>query len=419
MKRVFIILLTVIFIIYSCFSVFATGTTIVKENEDVVVAKTIITQEEQNKLEKLPVEIKAKSAVLMEVTSGEILMEYNADKQLFPASVTKIMTMLLVAEAINSKKITLADKVTCSSNAASKGGSQIWLEEGESMTVDELLRATAIGSANDAATLLGEYVAGSETAFIDMMNKRAKELKMNNTHFENATGLDDTTDTHLTTARDIVIMSCELLKYDFIRDYTTVWMDSLRDGKTELVNTNKLVRFYSGTTGLKTGTTAKAGCCVSASAERDGLHLVAVVMGSDNSNDRFNTAKAMLNWGFSNYSCVTPEINKKDLKKVQVVGGKDEFVSPKIPKLSPVLVKKGEEEKIDIKVEIEESLVAPVVEKQTIGNIKISVGGKNVAEHKITAKNSVEELGLWGYMKKLANFVANGEMKYPKNLDNA
>ena len=243
MKRVFIILLAVIFIICSCFSVFATGTTIVKENEDVVVSKNVITQEEQKKLEKLPVEIKAKSAVLMEVTSGEILMEYNADKQLFPASVTKIMTMLLVAEAISSKKITLADKVTCSSNAASKGGSQIWLEEGESMTVDELLRATAIGSANDAATLLGEYVAGSESAFIDMMNTRARELRMKNTHFENATGLDDATDTHLTTAKDIAIMSCELLKYDFIRDYTTVWMDSLRGGKTELVNTNKLVRF--------------------------------------------------------------------------------------------------------------------------------------------------------------------------------
>lgn len=419
MKRVFVFILSLIMIFSLVVSVFATDKTIVKEDENVIVAKTVISEEDKKQLEALPVEIKAKSAVLMEVTSGEILMEYNADKQLFPASVTKIMTMLLVAEALNSKKITLADKVTCSSNAASKGGSQIWLEEGESMTVDELLRATAIGSANDAATLLGEYVAGSETAFIDMMNTRAKELKMNNTHFENATGLDDTTDTHLTTARDIGIMSCELFKYDFIRDYTTVWMDSLRDGKTELVNTNKLVRFYSGTTGLKTGTTVKAGCCVSASAERDGLHLVAVVMGSDNSNDRFNTAKSMLNWGFSNYSCVTPEINKNDLKKVQVIGGKDEFVSPKIPRLSPILVKKGEEGKIDIKVEIEESLVAPVVEKQTIGNIKISVGGKKVAEHKITAKNSVEELGIWGYMKKLANFVANGEKEYPKTLDNA
>lgn len=414
MKRVFIFLLTFIIICSSCFSVLATDKTIVKENENIAVAKAIVTEEDKKQLESLPVEIKAKAAVLMEVTSGKVLMEYNPDTKLFPASVTKIMTMLLVAEAINSKKITLADKVTCSANAATKGGSQIWLEEGESMTVDELLRATAIGSANDAATLLGEYVAGSETAFIDMMNSRAKELKMNNTHFENATGLDDTTDTHLTTARDIGIMSCELLKYDFIRDYTTVWMDSLRGGKTELVNTNKLVRFYSGTTGLKTGTTAKAGCCVSASAERDGLHLVAVVMGSANSNDRFNTAKAMLNWGFSNYSCVTPKISKKYYKNVEVVGGKENFVKPEMPSVSSVIVKKGEEDKIEIKVKMEECLEAPVVEKQTIGNIKIMIGDKKVSEHKITAKNAVEKLGFTGYMKKLANFIATGEKEYPE-----
>ena len=414
MKRVFIFLFTIIMVCSSCLTVFASDKTTVKEDEDVTVAKNVVTVEEQKKLESLPVEIKAKAAVLMEVSSGDVLLEYNPDTKLYPASVTKIMTMLLVAEAINSKKITLADKVTCSANASTKGGSQIWLEEGESMTVDELLRATAIGSANDAATLLGEYVAGSETAFIDMMNKRAKELKMKNTHFENATGLDDTTEAHLTTARDIGIMSCELLKYDFIRDYTTVWMDSLRDGKTELVNTNKLVRFYSGTTGLKTGTTSKAGCCVSASAERDGLHLVAVVMGSDNSNDRFNTAKAMLDWGFSNYSCIVPEINKKYSKNVEVVGGKEKFLKPKMPSITPVIVKKGEEDKVEVKVKMEECLEAPVVEKQTIGKIKIVIDGNKVAEYKITAENSVEKLGFWGYMKKLANFVANGEKEYPK-----
>ncbi len=414
MKRFISFLLSIILVFSISITSFAADKTTVKENEDVQVAKTIITEEDKKQLEKLPVEIKAKAAVLMEVSSGTVLLEYNPDKQLFPASVTKIMTMLLVAEAVNSKKITLADKVACSANAASKGGSQIWLEEGESMSVDELLRATAIGSANDAATLLGEYVAGSETAFIDMMNKRAKELKMDNTHFENATGLDDTTDTHLTTARDIAIMSCELLKYDFIRDYTTVWMDSLRDGETELVNTNKLVRFYNGTTGLKTGTTAKAGCCVSASAQRDGLHLVAVVMGSDNSNDRFNTAKTMLDWGFSNYSCVVPAISHDALKKVQVVGGKYDCVTPGLPELSPILVKKGEEEKINIKVQVEEVLEAPVVEKQTIGEILISIGDKTVAEYKITAKNGVERLSFLGCMKKLANFIGNGKKEYPK-----
>lgn len=412
MKRSISFLMTVAIVFSASITSFATDKTIVKENEIISVAKSVVTGEEQKKLAELPVEIKAKSIVLMEVTSGQILMEYNADKKLFPASVTKIMTMLLVAEAINTKKITLADKVTCSANASTKGGSQIWLEEGETMTVDELLRATAIGSANDAATLLGEYIAGSETAFIDMMNSRAKELKMNNTHFENATGLDDTTETHLTTARDIGIMSCELLKYDFIKDYTTVWMDSLRDGKTELVNTNKLVRFFSGTTGLKTGTTAKAGCCVSASAERDNLHLVAVVMGSDNSNDRFNTAKAMLNWGFSNYACVTPKISEKYSKSIQVIGGKENSVAPKMPKLSPIIVKKGEEEKIEVRVEREEHLEAPVVEKQTIGKVEIYVNGERISERKITTKNAVEKLGFWGYMKKLANFIATGEKEY-------
>lgn len=417
MKRVFIFLFTIIMVCSSCLTVFASDKTIAKEDENIQVAKTVVSEENKKKLESLPVEIKAKAAVLMEVSSGEVLLEYNPDTKLYPASVTKIMTMLLVAEAINSKKMTLADKVTCSQNASTKGGSQIWLEEGESMTVDELLRATAIGSANDAATLLGEYVAGSETAFIDMMNRRAKELKMNNTHFENATGLDDTTDTHLTTARDIGIMSCELLKYDFIRDYTTVWMDSLRDGKTELVNTNKLVRFYSGTTGLKTGTTSKAGCCVSASAERNGLHLVAVVMGSDNSNDRFNTAKAMLDWGFSNYSCIVPEISEKYSKNIEVVGGKEKFVKPSLPSISPIIIKKGEEDKVKVKVKIEDCLEAPVVEKQTIGKIKIMIDGNEMAEYKITAKNSVEKLGFWGYMKKLANFVATGEKEYPKTRE--
>ena len=413
MKKCFSLFLSTIFIFQLIIT--ANAKTVTKENEEVTpVFNATTTSKNEKAKQNLPIEIKAKSGILMDVTTGKVLLEYNADEKLFPASVTKIMTMLLVVEAIHDGKIALTDVVVCSENASKKGGSQIWLEPGEEMTVNDLLKATAIGSANDAATLLGEYISGSEEAFISLMNERAKELGMNNTHFENATGLDDTTDTHLTTARDIGIMSCELLKYDFIRDYTTVWMDSLRGGKTELVNTNKLVRFYSGTTGLKTGTTAKAGCCVSASAERDGLHLVAVVMGSDNSNDRFNTAKAMLNWGFSNYSCVTPKISKKYYKNVEVVGGKENFVKPEMPSVSSVIVKKGEEDKIEIKVKMEECLEAPVVEKQTIGNIKIMIGDKKVSEHKITAKNAVEKLGFTGYMKKLANFIATGEKEYPE-----
>ena len=362
---------------------------------------------------KLPVEINAKSAVLMDVATGQVLLQYNADVKLFPASVTKIMTMLLVAEAIDTGRITLADKVTCSQNAASKGGSQIWLEEGESMTVDELLKATAIGSANDAATLLGEYISGSEEAFIALMNARAKELNMNNTNFVNATGLDDTTDEHLTTARDIAIMSTELLKHKFITAYTTVWMDSLRNGETELVNTTKLVRFYQGTTGLKTGTTAKAGCCVSASAERDNLHLVAVVMGSENSNDRFNTAKALLNWGFTNYTLFTPEVDTKQYERVAVNSGRRDFAETLFPDIVPILIKKGQEEKVRVSVEICENVDAPVSEKQTLGTVKVTLDKELINEYKILSCTEVKKLTFFDGVLKIFNFISNGNTAYP------
>ena len=242
--------------------------------------------------DELPVEIKAKAAVLMDASTGKVLLKYNENEKLCPASVTKIMPLLLVVEAIDSGKIKLNDVVTVSANASSKGGSQIWLKEGEQMTVDDLLKATAVYSANDACSALGEYVSGSEEAFVSALNKRAAELGMKNTNFENCTGLDDTTINHLTTALDVAIMSKELLRHEMIINYTTIWMDSVRGGETELVNTNKLVRFFEGTTGLKTGTTSKAGCCVSASAMRNGTHLIAVVLGSENSSDRFETAKA-------------------------------------------------------------------------------------------------------------------------------
>ena len=287
------------------------------------------------------------------------------------------------------------------------------------MTVDELLRATVIGSANDAATLLGEYISGSEEAFISLMNARAKELGMNNTHFVNATGLDDSTDDHFTTAHDIAIMSCELLKHEFITEYTTVWMDSLRNGETELVNTNKLVRFYEGTTGLKTGTTAKAGCCVSASAKRDNLHLVAVVMGSGNSSERFETAKAMLSWGFSNYTSYTPKIDKSLINNVTVIGGRSNEVKVNIPELYPILIKKGEEENIKVKVELCTDVEAPVSENQTLGTVKVTVSDKTVSEYKLTSASAVEKLNIFDAMLKILNFVANGKTEYPFNTSNA
>ncbi|MEG2081320.1 MAG: D-alanyl-D-alanine carboxypeptidase family protein, partial [Oscillospiraceae bacterium] len=246
-------------------------------------------------LPQMQVEVKAKSAILMDAGTGTVLMAKNAHDKLFPASVTKIMSLLLITEAIDQGKIALTDAVTASTAASKMGGSEIWLKEGETMSVDELLKATVVASANDACYALSEVVSGSNEAFVKRMNERAKELGMNDTNFENCTGLDDTATNHLTSAYDIAIMSMELLKHQRIMNYSTIWMDSLRNGATELVNTNKLVRFYEGTTGLKTGTTGKAGCCVSATAKRDDLHLIAVVMGSDNSNDRFDGAKAMLN----------------------------------------------------------------------------------------------------------------------------
>lgn len=412
-SKAFVFILSVIFVFQFC-TVGVNGVSVVKGEEEITLPEDFTASATNDEaLKKLPVEIKAKSAVLMEVSTGEVLMEYNPDMKLFPASVTKIMTMLLVAEAIDRKEISLADKVSCSDNAASKGGSQIWLEPGESMSVDELLRATAIGSANDAATLLGEYVSGSEGAFISLMNSRAKELGMKNTHFVNATGLDDTTDEHLTTARDIAIMSRELLKHDFITKYTTVWMDSLRNGKTELVNTNKLVRFYDGTTGLKTGTTAKAGCCVSASAERDGLHLVAVVMGSANSTERFETAKAMLSWGFSNYTLFTPVVDGSAIHPVNVIKGKTDFVTPEIPTLLPVLVKKGQESAVEVKTELCNDAEAPVIKGQTLGTVSVLVDGKKCNEYKITASAEVEELNIFGAFLKIANFLTTGSTEYP------
>lgn len=339
-----------------------------------------------------PVEIKAKAAVLADVSTGRVLMKFNENQKLYPASVTKIMPLLLITEAIDDGKISLGDVVTVSAEAASKGGSQIWLKEGEQMTVDDLLKATAVYSANDACTALGEYLAGSDEAFVKMLNERAAELGMENTHFENCTGLDDTTENHLTSALDVAKMSCELLKHELITNYTTIWMDTLRNGQTELVNTNKLVRFYEGTTGLKTGTTSKAGCCVSASAMREGTHLVAVVMGSENSSDRFETAKAMLNWGFANFSTVTPTIDASLIPDVGVIGGVVEKITPKIPSVEPILIEKGKENGITQTVDLALDVAAPVEQGQVLGTVTFRLGDDVLGEYDLTAKERIAPL---------------------------
>lgn len=342
--------------------------------------------------ENLPVEIKAKSVVLMDQTTGRVLVKQNEHEKLYPASVTKIMSLLLVMECIDNNKIRLTDTVTTSPVAASKGGSQIWLKEGEKMTVDELLKATAVYSANDACTALGEFVAGSDEGFVAMMNKRAQELGMKNTHFDNCTGLDDASTTHLTTAYDIALMSRELMKHELIKEYTTIWMDSLREGKTELVNTNKLIRFYNGATGLKTGTTSKAGCCISATATREGTSLIAVVMGADNSNNRFETAKTLLNWGFANYSTVTPTIDKKLITDVNVITGEERSITPQIPPSTSVLIPKGREGDIKQDIELTTAVEAPVESNQTLGSVKITLDGELLGEYNLTAPHYVERL---------------------------
>ncbi len=342
----------------------------------------------------------AKSVVLMEKSTGKVLYAENEHEKLYPASVTKIMTILLVCEALQSGKIKLSDNVVCTENAASKGGSQIWLEAGESMTVEDLLKATCVYSANDACTLLGEYVSGSESAFISLMNERAAGLGMNDTHFDNCTGLDDTTETHLTSSYDIALMAREVLKYDFIKEYTTIWMDSLRNGTTELVNTNKLVRYYKGITGLKTGTTEKAGCCVCATAERDSMELIAVVLGSDNSKDRFKSAENLLDWGFANYEIFTPVIdNIPDILPVKL--GNTDCVAIEKPKITPLLINKGTADKITCNIDISEDITAPVGKNEILGRVKILIEGNCVAEYELKASEIVEKLSFTGAMLKL------------------
>lgn len=347
----------------------------------------------------MPVEIASESAILIDADSGKVLAAKDENKRLYPASVTKIMSILLVAEAIDSGQIGFDTEVVASSEACEKGGSQIWLEPGEIMTVDELLRAAVIGSANDATTALAELIAGSEGAFVAMMNDRAMELGMSNTYFENCTGLDDTAEKHLTTANDIALMSRELLSHKWITEYTTVWMDTLRDGKTELTNTNKLVRFYEGATGLKTGTTSKAGSCLSASAERNNTRLIAVVMGAPSGNDRFNDAKALLNWGFANYTNVPLEVDSKLIVPVNVKRATVTSLTPVIPSgetaLVPMSGKDGIEQKVILAVDVE----APVHKGQVLGTVEFFANNELVGTVNLTSPEEVPQMGILSALK--------------------
>lgn len=331
------------------------------------------------------VAVTAPAAVLMEASTGQVLFEKGAHDRRACASITKVMTLLLTFEALEAGELSLDQELTASAHAASMGGSDIWLEEGERMTVDDLLKATVIMSANDAAVVLAEAVSGSEEAFVARMNERAGELGMEDTVFKNCNGLDE--EGHLTSAYDVAVMSRALLAHEKIRDYSLTWMDSVRNGETQLVNTNKLIRSYQGITGLKTGTTGQAGSCISATAERDGMELIAVVLGAESTDLRFQDAKALLDYGFAGWKTVTPET--PFLQPAAVEGGMAQTVEVTAGEMPSLLLQAGEEAQVETVVQLE-PVKAPVEQGQELGRILCQVAGETVAQVPITAKEGVE-----------------------------
>lgn len=336
--------------------------------------------------------LNAKSAILMEEATGNILYESNPDERLPIASVTKVMTMLLIMEAVDSGKISLDDMVTVSENAMSYGGSTMFLETGEQLTVNDMLKGIAVASANDGCVAMAEHLAGSESAFVDMMNEKAKGLGMENTHFMNTNGLDE--DDHYSSARDVAIMSRELMKHETIFNYTSIWMDTLRGGKFQLANTNKLIRFYDGANGLKTGSTSKALCCLSAAAKRNDMQLIAVVLGAPTSAERFASAKSLLDYGFANYAVNTQITAGDEVQNIAVEKGVDKEVGVVAGDSCSTLVKKGQEDNITKEIKIDETITAPIEAGQKIGTMTISRDGEVIADIDLNASSAVEKKGI-------------------------
>lgn len=342
--------------------------------------------------------VTAPSAILMEKSTGTVLYEQDAKTQYEPASVTKVMTLLLVMEAIDSGALGWDDVVTASTHAISMGGSQIWLKEHEQMTVRDMVKAVTVVSANDCAVALAEHVAGSEPAFVERMNARAAELGMENTHFVNCTGLP--AEGHLTCAYDIALMSRELiLNHPSIREFTTIWMDTLRDGAFQLSNTNKLIFYYEGATGLKTGFTDTALYCLSATAERDGMELIAVVMHAPTSNDRFESAKSLLSFGFANYA-LTPVYPDQAIPPVEVLLGESDMVQPVPQRDCTILLEKSKAGAVTTRLELSESVEAPVEAGQTLGRLIVCVDGEQVDAIDLVAAEEVGRLSIGGIFKR-------------------
>ena len=336
-------------------------------------------------------DLPCQAAILVDLGTGTVLYEKNADEQRAIASITKVMTLLLTFQALEAGRVQLTDVVPVSEHAYGMGGSQIWLEPGEQLTLEEMLKAICISSANDAAVAVAEYIGGSEDAFVQQMNAEAARLGMTGTHFENACGLDETG--HLSTARDVAVMSREmLLHHTEIADYCTIWTDTLRGGETQLVNTNKLLRSYQGITGLKTGTTGGAGVCISASAERDGLGLVAVILGAPSSKDRFDAARTLLDYGFANYQSLTAELPADAPKTLPVARGAEETVELNYTAPGSFLAAKGDDTQLEVQLALPESVEAPVAAGQQLGTVTVLRGGQTLAEYPVAAANDVAAL---------------------------
>lgn len=341
------------------------------------------------------------AAILVDEDSGTVLYEKNADARRPIASITKVMTLLLTFEVLEAGKISLDDFVPVSEHAYHMGGSQIWLEPGEEMTLNDMLKAICISSANDAAVAVAEYIGGSEPAFAEMMNARAAELGMTNTHFVNACGLDEPE--HLSTARDVAVMSREmLLHHTEVRDYCSIWMDTLRGGATQLVNTNKLLKSYSGITGLKTGTTGKAGVCISASAERNGLRLIAVVLGAASGKERFQAASTLLDYGFSHFESAAAELPADAPLSLPVERGTAESVALTYTAPERCLMPKGESSTLQVALDLPQKLAAPIRAGETVGTVKISNGSVELASYPVTAAQDVDALSFTYCLRRLA-----------------
>ena len=378
MKRFFALVLLFVLSLNSGMIVFATN-----DNK---------TEAEYYTLNKTDIDVDCNGALLMEAQTGEILFSHNENASASPASVTKIMTLLLVMEAIESGSVNLDDEVCVSAYAAGMGGSQVFLEEGERMSVEELIKCTVIASGNDSAVALAEHVAGSEDAFVRKMNEKAGKLGLKNTNFENVTGLDDTTENHVSSALDIAIMSRELLKHSVITKYSSLWQDSIRNGEFTLTNTNRLVRFYDGCNGLKTGSTDKAGFCISATAVRDGMQLIAVVMGAPTRDIRNGIAKKLLDHGFANYALYTEDGG--EVEAVPVLSGKvDEIMLYSKP--FSALVNKSDIKKISKLYDIPESIKAPVKSGDILGSITYTVDGKLLGACELASNENVEKITLF------------------------